>query len=96
MLRGETIIDCRSVGCVARKLYRGKIEINKDGMHTLECFIGDGFGDGSVDSGLVVDNVRLEPWEFIPTLNQWGLIILSLLIGISSVWVIRRKKKIVV
>jgi len=74
-----------------------KIMINTSGSHTLECFIGDGSGDGTLDSGLLLDDVRLtappappaEPQQ-IPSLSTWGLLLLSGLLGIMGL--MRRRK----
>jgi len=74
-----------------------KTMINTGGSHTLECFIGDGSGDGTLDSGLLLDDVRLtappappaEPQQ-IPSLSTWGLLFLSGLLGIMGL--MRRRK----
>lgn len=69
--------------------------ISVGGSHTLSCFVGDGFGDGDVDSGLLLDNVVLTSRQpvaarSIPTVSTWGLLIMSTLLGLIG-GVLRRR-----
>jgi len=59
------------------------VPISTAGSHTLECYLGDGFGDGYTDSGLLLDDVYLA--EGVPTVPGAGLALLGLLlVGVGS------------
>jgi len=48
---------------------------------------------GAYDGGVVSFDIREEEKpESIPTLTEWGMIIMSLLLADSAIWMIRRRQ----
>jgi hypothetical protein len=64
------------------------VPISTAGNHTLECYLGDGFGDGEVDSGLLLDDVYLE--QSVPTVPRAGLALLALLLAGAGAAALKR------
>jgi hypothetical protein len=67
--------------------------ITASGTYTLEFLVADQ-QNHAVDSGLLIDDVNLVVNTPVPTLSQWGMIILMSLLITSGIWMLRRKRNI--
>ena len=63
------------------------------GTHTIEFAVADQ-GNHVVDSGLIIDNVRIESQSVaaVPTMNQWGMLITAILLAACGLYGVLRKR----
>ncbi len=60
------------------------------GTHTIEFAVADQ-GDSDVDSGLIIDNVRIKSNVAVPTMNQWGIFFMVILFAIAGFYGLMKK-----